>query len=71
MKRAFTLVELLVVIGIMGFLGTVSVGGYRAMQRGMEERGVMQNVNTVVKTAFERAQIDRQPTWIWMWGSPG
>lgn len=67
MKRAFTLVELLVVIGIMGFLGTVSVGGYRAMQRGMEERGVMQNVNTVVKTAFERAQIDRQPTAMFFW----
>jgi len=51
----------------MGLLGTVSVGGYRAMQRGMEERGVMQNVNTLVKAAFERAQIDRQPTAIYFW----
>lgn len=66
-KRAFTLVELLVVVGIMGLLGTVSVGGYRAMQRGMEERGVMENVNTLVRTAFERAQIDRQPTIIYFW----
>ena len=67
MKRGFTLIELLVVIGIMGLLGTVSVGGYRAMQRGMEERGVMQNVNAFVRTAFERAQIDRLPTVIYMW----
>jgi len=67
MKRAFTLIELLVVVGIMGLLGTVSVGGYKAMQRGMEESGVMQNVNSLIKTAFERAQIDRQPTAIFFW----
>ena len=67
MKNAFTLVELLVVIGIMGLLGTISVGGYRAMQRGMEERGVMQTVNTLAKAAYERAQIDRLPTAIYYW----
>ena len=67
MKRGFTLIELLTVIGIMGLLGTISVGGYRAMQRGMEERSVMQNVNTLVKAAYERAQIDRQPTAIFFW----
>jgi len=67
MKRGFTLIELLVVIGIMGLLGTVSVAGYRAMQRGMEERGVMQNVNELIKAAYERAQIDRQPTAIYFW----
>ena len=67
MRRAFTLIELLVVIGIMGLLGTVSVGGYNAMQRGMEERGVMGNVNTFIRTAYERAQIDRQPTAIYFW----
>ena len=65
--KGFTLIELLVVIGIMGLLGTVSVGGYNAMQRGMEERGVMQNVNTFIRTAYERAQIDRQPTAIYFW----
>ena len=51
----------------MGLLGTVSVGGYRAMQRGMEERGVMENVNAVIKTAYERAQIDRRPTVMYFW----
>ena len=67
MNKAFTLVELLVVVGIMGLLGTISVGGYRAMQRGMEERGVMENVNALVKAAYERAQIDRQPTMLYFW----
>lgn len=67
MRKAFTLLELLVVMGIMGLLGTISVGGYRAMQRGMEERGVMQNVNSFIRSAYQRAQIDRQPTAIYFW----
>lgn len=67
MKRAFTLIELLVVVAIMGLLGTASVGGYRQMQRGMEERGVMQNVNTFIRNAYNRAQIDRQPVEVYFW----
>lgn len=67
MKRAFTLIELLVVVAIMGLLGTVSIGGYRAMQRGMEERGVMQNVNEFMKVAYQRAQIDRAPVAVYFW----
>jgi len=66
-RTGFTLIELLVVVAIMGLLGTVSVGGYRAMQRGMEERGVMQNVNQFVRTAYQRAQIDRQPVAVYFW----
>lgn len=68
MKRsAFTLVELLMVVMIMGLLGTVTVGGYRAMQRGMEERGVMENVNHFIRAAYRRAQIDRQPVAVYFW----
>ena len=68
MKRsAFTLVELLMVMMIMGLLGTLTVGGYRAMQRGMEERGVMENVNHFIRAAYRRAQIDRQPVAIYFW----
>ena len=66
-RGAFTLLELLVVIAIMGLLGTASVGGYRAMQRGMEERGVMQNVNQFMRAAYQRAQIDRQPVSVYFW----
>ena len=67
MRRGFTLIELLVVISIMGLLGTISVGGYRAMQRGMAERGVMESVNSFIRAAYQRAQIDRQPTAICFW----
>ena len=67
MKGAFTLIELLVVIGIMGLLGTVSVGGYQQMRRGMEEKGVLQDVNTLIRAAYQRAQIDRQPTAVVFW----
>ncbi len=68
MKRnAFTLIELLVVIAIMGIMGTAAVGGYRAMQRGMEERGVMENVNQFIRSAYQRAQIDRGPVAIYFW----
>lgn len=66
-RRAFTLIELLMVVLIMGVLGTVTVGGYRAMQRGMEERGVMENVNHFIRSAFRRAQIDRQPVAVFYW----
>lgn len=66
-RKAFTLVELLMVILIMGILGTVSVGGYRAMQRGMEERGVMENVNHFIRAAYRRAQTDRSPTAVFYW----
>ena len=34
-RAAFTLVELLVVIGLMGLLATISVAGYSAASRGM------------------------------------
>ena len=67
MQRAFTLIELLMVIAIMGILGSVTVGGYRAMQRGMEERGVMENVDHFIRAAYRRAQIDRQPVAICFW----
>ena len=66
-RRAFTLVELLMVIAIMALLGTVTVGGYRAMQRGMEERGVMENANHFIRAAYRRAQIDRQPVAVYFW----
>ena len=67
MKRGFTIIELLTVMMIMGLMGTIAVGGYRAMQRGMEERGVMQNMNAMIRAAYQRAQIDRQPTAVFMW----
>jgi prepilin-type N-terminal cleavage/methylation domain-containing protein len=66
-RRAFTLVELLVVIAIMGMMGALSVGGYRAMRRGMEERSVMRTVNQFIRAAYQRAQIDRLPVAVYFW----
>ena len=66
-RKAFTLLELLVVMGIMGMMAVMSVGGYRAMQRGMEERGVMENANHFIRAAYRRAQIDRQPVAVYFW----
>ena len=67
MKRGFTLVELMVVLGIMTMMGALTVAGYRQMKRGMEERSVMENVNKFIRTAYQRAQIDRQPVSIYFW----
>jgi len=66
-KNGFTLVELLLVVGIMGLMGTISVGGYRAMRRGMEERGTNKNVEQFINNARQRAMIDRQPTAVYFW----
>lgn len=67
MKRAFTLLELMIAVALMGFLGTVTVGGYRAMRRGMEERGVIDNANQFVRAAYQRSLIDRQPVAVYYW----
>jgi len=68
--RGFTLLELLVVMSIMGILGTLAMGGYHSMVRGMETRGVMQNVNAFIAAAHQRAQIDRRPIVLYFWNEP-
>ena len=62
MKRAFTLVELMVVVGIMAFLGVAATGGYSALQRGMAERSAVDVAVTILQAAKERALVDRAPT---------
>ena len=62
MRRGFTLIELMVVAGIMAFLGTAAVGGYNAFQRGMAERGATGAASSLLKAAKERAHVDRSPT---------
>jgi len=51
----------------MGMMGALSVGGYRAMRRGMEERSVMRTVNQFIRAAYQRAQIDRLPVAVYFW----
>ena len=62
MKRGFTLIELMTVVGIMAFLGTAATGGYNALQRGMAERAATDIATKMLAAAKERAIIDRVPT---------
>lgn len=66
-KRGFTLVELLVVMGLMGALATISTSGYYAVVRGMEERGAMASATGIIRAAQQRARIDRVPTAIYFY----
>ena len=61
-RAAFTLVELLVVIGIMAVLATISVAGYSAATRGMADRGVIQTTVSILRIAQQTCEIDRVPT---------
>lgn len=61
-RDAFTLVELLVVIGIMAVLATISVAGYSAASRGMADRGVIQTTVSILRIAQQTCEIDRVPT---------
>jgi prepilin-type N-terminal cleavage/methylation domain-containing protein len=62
MRKAFTLLELLVVVGIMGMLGVAATAGYSALVRGMTERGAVAAATGLLRAARERAQVDRVPT---------
>lgn len=58
----FTLVELIVVIGLMGLLATISIGGYFAAARGMAARGVVQDTTSLIRQAMQTCLIDQVPT---------
>ena len=66
-KRAFTLVELLVVVGIMATLATMSIGSYFAIARGMADRGALAAATSVISLAQERSRIDLVPTVVYFY----
>ena len=66
-RRAFTLVELLVVVGIMAALATMSIGSYFAVVRGMADRGAIAAATSIISLALERARIDMQPTVVYFY----
>lgn len=61
-RRGFTLVELIVVVGLMGLLATISIGGYFAAARGMAARGVVQDTTSLIRQAMQTCLIDQVPT---------
>lgn len=65
-KRAFTLVELLVVVGIIAAMATVSIGSYFSVVRGMADRGALAAATSVISLAQERARIDMTPTVVYL-----
>ena len=66
-KRAFTLVELLVVMGIIAVMATMSIGSYFAVVRGMTDRGAVASATSVISLAHERACIDLSPTVVYFY----
>ena len=62
MRKGFTLIELLVVMAIMAMLGVAATGGYNALVRGMNERSAVAAASALLRSAKERATVDRVPT---------
>lgn len=60
MRKAFTLLELLITVGIMSMMGVAATSGYHALVRGMNERGVTASASAALRAAKERAQVDRR-----------
>ena len=60
-RAGFTLVELLVVIGLMAMLGTVSITGYFAAARGMKTRGAIQDTISFFRHAMQASIVDNTP----------
>lgn len=65
-RNAFTLIELLLVIALMGVMSTLAVGAYSAVTRGMAERGALAAARALADAALQRAQIDRTKTYIFL-----
>ena len=66
-ERAFTLVELMLTVGLMALLGTISTVGYFAASRGMADSGVRQSVISLLRISQQRALIDNRPVVVFIY----
>ena len=66
-KRAFTLVELLVVVGILAAMATLSIGSYFGVVRGMADRGAVAAATSILTLAEARANLDLTPTMVFFY----
>lgn len=66
-RRGFTLLELLMVVAVMGLLGTVATAGYYAAVSNMEVRGAQDSVASLIQAAQQRAATDHVPTGVYFY----
>jgi len=66
MRKAFSLVELLVVIGIMGAMAALAIANYSAVTRGMNDRAALDVAKSVAEAALQRAKLDRTKTYLYL-----
>ena len=60
-KRAFTLIELMAVVGLMGLLATLSVVAWGAITRGMSDRAAHEALEGFVRSALREARTEGSP----------
>ena len=61
MKRAFTLLELLVIIGIMGLMVTVGIVSVRSGQGAARVKGATRDIFAAIRQARSTALVTQQP----------
>ena len=66
-RQGFTLLELLMVVAVMGLLGTIATAGYYAAVSSMEVRGAKDAVASVIQAAQQRAATDHVPTGVYFY----
>lgn len=66
MRKGFTLVELLAVMGLMGLMAAMAIGGYSAVVRGMSDRAALDAAKGLADAALQRAIIDGKRTQIYL-----
>ena len=65
-RSGFTLVELMVVVGLMGLMATIAIGSYSAITRGMNDRAAIDAAKSFAEAALQRANLDRTNTYIYL-----
>lgn len=66
MRKGFTLVELLAVMGLMGLMAAMAIGGYSAVVRGMSDRAALDAAKGLADAALQRAIVDGKRTQIYL-----
>ena len=66
MRKGFTLVELLAVMGLMGLMAAMAIGGYSAVVRGMSDRAALDAAKGLADAAWQRAIMDGKRTQIYL-----